>query len=379
MLTIALSVALSANLFAAGAESSPALDGCRRCKFRGVVACDEHDDDLRELEATVYCSVAARCEPCGGALLVDCEHCEGGPDNAAMEARRAELAAWLAVPHPLEEQLGMELIRVEDDRFLFAGRVDRLKRGRKRVDGHHFFHHLARDAAHTARLVDEHYAVVPDEDYRAQMRLWLWQDPADHAKVMREYLLSSSTGDYKLLGKDPIFSACTSDAIFENEHDVLVALGVHNAAHMLTSNLFVERWIGLDGAGWFDAGLAHWYEREVVGEHRHYCVDEAHGPWKWTDEDWRVDVRKFLAKRDERVWTELVGMQTGELPDWGHAMSWSLYDWLVATKPEALRPLLEDLKALKPARDAVKERVGMDLLTAEAAWREWVVETYPRK
>lgn len=353
--------------------------GCRRCDFRGVTDCEQHDEELRALEATVFCSVAAACADCGGALVVDCEHCDGGPENAAMVARRAELAAWVAIPHPLEAQLDIKLMRIEDDRFEFVGSIDKLKRGKRTVEGHTYFHHVARDCARAEALIAEHYKVDAEVDYRARMRLWLWQSREDHERVMSEYLSSGSTGDYKLLGKDPIFSACSSDPIFGNDYDVLLALGVHNAAHMLTSNLFQEVWIGLDGAGWFDVGLAHWYEERVIGQQRHYCVDEAHGRWKWSDPLWRAKVRQYLGKASERQITQLVGMQTGEVPDWGHAMSWSFYDWIVATKPAALRPILIGLKNRTPARELIRDHLGMDLFAAEDAWRAWVVETYPRK
>lgn len=371
MLSLALLLALS--------SATDDQDGCRRCDFRGVTDCPQHDAELRELERTVYCSVAAACADCGGSLALDCEHCDGGPENAAMEARRAELAAWASVPHPLEQELGLSLIRVEDDRFELVGSIRELKRGRKKVDGHTYFHHLARDCERVESLIAEHYKVNAAEDYRARMRLWLWQSREDHERVMADYLHSGSTGDYKLLGKDPIFSACSSDPVFGNDYDTLLALGVHNAAHMLTSNLFEEVWIGLDGAGWFDVGLAHWYEEKVLGRQQHYCVDEAHGTWKWGDPLWRAKVRKHLEKESDRQITQLVGMQTGEVPDWGHAMSWSFYDWIVATKPEALRPILIGLKQRTPARELVRDHVGMDLFSAEDAWRAWVKETYPRK
>ena len=68
-----------------GAGLSPQDEGCKRCDHRGVVACPRHDGEMRAHEAHVlFCSVAAACADCGGALVVDCERCEGGPDNAGM-------------------------------------------------------------------------------------------------------------------------------------------------------------------------------------------------------------------------------------------------------------------------------------------------------
>ena len=71
-------------------------DGCRRCKGRGVKDCPEHDATDRDFEGRVlFCSVAAGCEDCGGTMVIDCDRCDGGPESAAAEARRAAIAEWM--------------------------------------------------------------------------------------------------------------------------------------------------------------------------------------------------------------------------------------------------------------------------------------------
>ncbi len=351
--------------------------GCRRCDQRGVVDCKSHDAELRALEQEVWCTVAAACDACGGALVVACEHCDGGPETAAMFTRRKALQDWAADPHPVEELLHQKVMRIESTHLELVGAIGKLKRGRKKIDGHHFLHHLARDGERAAKQIDEHFEVDPKEAYKTLMRLWFWQEPGVHAEVMDKVLLSASTGDYKLLGKDPIFSVCTSDAIFKNDYDALLTLGVHNAAHMLLSNMTLELWIGLEGAGWFDVGAAHWYEEQIFGQHRHYCVDEAHDPWKWDARYWRSTTRKLLESEEKRFLPLILNQQTGEMPDWAHGLSWSFYDWLVAKQPKCLYPMLMGLKKKTPTRKLTSELLGLNLFEAEAAWRLWVTETYP--
>lgn len=373
---------LAAVLLApAAAQEQPELKGCKQCKERGVLDCKRHDEDLRALEAESYCSEAAACPDCGGALVVDCPKCPGGPDSAPAEARRAELAAWFAAagPHPAAEALGRPVLRVETAHLRLAAEIDALRDGKKKVSGHAFLHHLARDGERAAAMLAEQYHVERDRDYRAPMRLWFWQRMDAHTLLMREVLKSGSTGDFKLLGRKPVFSVCTSDPVFEDDYLRLLTLGVHNLVHMLQSNVWDEEWIGDQGAGWFDSGAAHWIEERIYGRVRHYCIEEAGEVPDWESGIWRAAVRAILAKRDAAILPALTRKQTGEMMPEEHALAWSFYDWIAATRPEALEPLLRALKRRVPAREALAEHAGADLLAAEQAWRAWVAETYPAR
>ena len=363
------------------AAQEPAPPGCRRCQYRGVVDCKLHDEELRALEPTVLCSEAAACPQCAGALVVDCERCDGGPESAAMLARRAELAAWAAQQHEVEVFLGRRLQRIDTLHLELVASIDTLwlpGRKTKPVDGHHFLHCVARDGERAAALIAGHYG-AQREDYRAAMRLWYWQEMADHKRIMADFLGSASTGDFKTLGRTPLFSVCTADQVFKDDAVSLHTLAVHNIAHMLLSNLTREEWIGDLGAGWFDAGAAHWYEEAIFGRHRHYCVTEAPYPFNWNDGLWRAELRKLLDKEQASILPALVRKQTGELMDHEHAKAWSFYDWLVANHPQALAPMLLGLKDRQPARELFAEHLGMSVPDAETAWRSWVVSTYPKK
>lgn len=343
--------------------------------------CKQHDEELRESEAAVFCSEAAACADCGGALRVDCPKCPGGPESAATAARRAEIAAWLAAsgPHAAEVVLGRAVLRVESPHLRLAAEIRALRDGKKQVDGHHFLHHLARDGERAAALIAEAYGVERERDYRAPMRLWFWQGMETHQQVMREVLQSGSSGDFKLLGRNPVFSVCTSDPVFEDDYLRLLTLGVHNLVHMLQSNLWDEEWIGDQGAGWFDSGAAHWVEERLYGRVRHSCIDEAGTTPDFSGGVWRAAVRTLLARRDESLLPALVRKQTGELWPEEHALAWSFYDWLAATRPAALTPLLQAFKRRTPAREALPEHAGLGIVEAEEAWRAWVAETYPAR
>lgn len=363
---------------AALAAQDPA--GCRRCDHRGVQDCPRHEAELLELERGVgFCAAAARCADCGGALLVPCARCEGGPETAAMTARRAEVAAWLAREDPLEKFCARPLVRIETPHFAFVEDVASLRRGKQEIDGHLFLHLLARDAEHAAALIGQHYSPGP-KDYRARMRLWFWGDGEDHERIMRNFLHSGSSGDFKMLGHQPLFSVWTHDRTFLGDEPTLRSLGVHNGVHMLLSNLYAEVWIGDQQAGWLDSGSAHWYEEKIFGRVQHYCIDEVTIPPDWNGGRWRAALRELLERKSTgTLLPDLLKLQTGEMTPEQQALCWSIYDWIVATRPDALAGLLRGAKQRQPAREMFSALLELPLLEAEPAWRAWVGENYPRQ
>ncbi|MEM9378634.1 MAG: hypothetical protein AAGB93_01705 [Planctomycetota bacterium] len=355
-----------------------AQEGCRRCDHRGVVPCKRHSDEIHEAETRVlFCSVVAGCEDCAGSLVVDCRHCDGGPDNAAMEARRAEVAKWMEAS-PIERHFGRSVPRCETDHFeLVVDLTDKLKEGRKKVDPHTLMHRIADDTSHVGRRVTEHYEVVED-DLFAKMRMWIWKEPSDHASAVEAFMQTSARGDFKLLGKDPVFSVWQEPGLFASVGQIRTVF-THNAGHMLISNLFRERDVGAIGGGWLDAGAGHWYEYDRFDSSVNYCIEEATAASSYANGVWRAAMRRMLADDDEPRIAALLDVPTTAMNVEQQAVCWSFYDWLVANHREKLRPILRDLKQRKPTRDVLKEHIGLGVLAAEEAWRAWVAETYPKK
>lgn len=351
-------------------------DGCRRCDHQGVVPCPEHKDDIHDLEGDVlFCSIVARCEACAGALLVDCERCDSGPRSAEIPARQAEVAAWLAVD-PMSDFLERPVPHVETARFELVVDTGELKNGKKKMDAHRIMHLVARDVETVRAMIADHFAIVP-KDYFAKHRMWIWENPDDHIAVMRKFLGSTSTGDFKLLGKDPVFSVYTEPS-FSTVPGVR-RLFTHNATHMLLSNAYKMQWTGDTGGGWFDAGSAHYYEYAIHELSLNYCIEEAIVPLDYHGGVWRAAIRKRLAKEELRALPRLLPLNTGAmtLPD--QALCFSFYEWLVHEHPDKLAPLQKALKDKRPGRDVLEEVMGSSVLALEDAWRAWVDERYPIK
>jgi hypothetical protein len=364
-------------LLAVSMATATPMQGCARCRSTGTVACKNHPGELAELEASVeFCSVAAGCEDCGGILRVDCPVCDEGTDTAAAAADRARVLEWMQFGR-VERTLGRAVARLESERFELIVETGDRKYGRKRIDQHTLAHWLAGDLEQAEEFFIEHYDARP-ADYSAKMRLWIWNNPEEHSDVMAEVMGASGTGDFSMLGLNPVFSAWTEPGNFDTVEKIR-SLFVHRAGHMLVSNVERVFWIGDSGGGWFDSAAGHWYEYAVFGETRNYCSEEAAGPQDYSNGTWRAALRQHLAREKEPVLPGLFTQNVGGLSALDQALSWSFYDFLVDQHRPAVRPILMGLKRKQPTREVLREHLGMTVMEAEQAWRDWVPERYPKR
>jgi hypothetical protein len=363
--------------------SPAAQESCPNCLHRGVIACREHVDIPREEEEPtpenpmVYCSWAAACTACGGTMWVDCPRCSGGDRSAEIEEKRNVIRSWLE-NNQLQRKLGRPVGQLETKRFAIAVDVAELQteeKGKKKMTAHALAHLLARDGERVAAMVAEQYAMT-DMDYRARMRMWLWSTAEAHREAQKNFQGTVTGGDFKLLGRDPVFSVWTEPGDFDTVPKVR-ALFVHNGAHMLLSNAFQPMWVGDIGGGWLDVGIGAWYEYELFGRVVNYCVEESTIIRGYEDGQWRGAVRRRLEKEKDRFLPLLLTKRTGEMTAAENALCWSFYDYLLAEHPGVVRKLMIDLKQKKPAREVLQQQLGMDLFALEDAWRAWASEAYP--
>jgi hypothetical protein len=359
---------------------------CPNCLHKGVLPCKLHLEVPPEEEQPtpenpiVYCSWAAACPECEGTLWVDCPRCDSGEMTKQIDERHRLIRTWLDSSQ-LTKKLGRAVPRLDTNRFALALDVVDLPGGdektKKKMSAHTIAHLLARDLEWTAARVAEHFQMT-EQDYRAKMRMWLWPTLETHQKAQELFQGTLTTGDFKLLGRDPVFSVWIDPPNFDTVQKVR-ALFVHNAAHMLLSNAFRPDWIGDIGGGFLDSGIGHWYEYLRFGRTVNYCVEEASGAMNYEGGRWRAPVRRVLEKEKDPFLPGLIQKRTGQLAAQEHALCWSFYDYLLATHPGVVRKLVIDLKQKKPAREVLAEHLGTDLFATEDAWRAWVSDTYPLK
>jgi len=361
---------------------APQQRSCPNCLHQGVLPCKAHDEVPLETEERTaangleFCSWFASCEACGGTGVVDCPRCADGERTAEVATRRAEIAKWME-PSPLEKALGRAVGRVQTKHHEIVVEVPVLPEGKKKVKAHAMAHRLAADLEHVAAKVAEHYAMRP-EDYRARMRMWIWDDLATHRLAMEKFLGTITGGDFKMLGRDPVFSVWDEPGLFDTVEGVRM-LFAHNTAHMLLSNAFESTWVGDIGGGWFDAGLGHWYEYELFGRTLNYCLEESTLNENYENGQWRAAVRKRLEREKDPFLPGLLPQRTGQMSAAEHALCWSFYDWILAAHPGKVRPILAALKKKTPARDVLEKELGKGVFALEPDWRAWVTAAYPLK
>lgn len=371
---------LALAFFACPQEPAPEADGgCKYCDHRGVLDCTRHHKDLLPLEQQVlFCSIAARCKDCSGSLLVDCKRCDDGPESLERLRRIGRVEGFLKDPSPAEELLERALPRVVTEHLEVIVDVDRLKDGSKKYDGHHMTHLAAAEAEKAAQLLDGHFQAKPHH-YARRARIWYWGKQADHILVNAEILKVNSTSSHSLYGQEPVGSAWTGEKGLDDKAMLVASNAVHKGVHLMLSNLHRTEWLGNKKAGWFEVGAAHWYEDHLFLRISTYCIDEANADKDYAGGRWRVAIRKHLAKESAAILPPLMAKVSGTLWEEEHALSWSLYDYLVAEHPKALKPMLMDFKDRKEARDLFREHLGMGIPQVEQAWRDWVAANYPSK
>lgn len=373
----ALLLALFAAVPLPAQEEAPD-GGCRSCAMSGVRECKQHPAELAEFERGVrYCSVAARCPDCGGALTVDCGRCADGPESPRREGRIEACKRWLEAGCDPEKIFARPLVRVETEHFEIVLDAP-LKEGSRTLDPHEFAHHLARELEALAATLDAHYGATANS-YSGRTRIWYWREAADHARVSREIFGRNVESAMKFYTRSPASSAWTGDRGLEGKALNVAMNACHVAAHLMMSSLFRQEWLNDKKAGWFDEGAGHWYEEHRFQRTATYCMDEANADLDWKGGQWRVAIKDWLAKKTDPILPELVQKLPGTLWPEEHGLSWSLYDWVVAEHPQALKPLLMGFKDGREPRDLFREHLGLTVPEAEAAWRAWVAATYPAR
>jgi hypothetical protein len=165
----------------------------------------------------------------------------------------------------------------------------------------------------------------------------------------------------------------------------------HNIIHQVASVYYDLKWFepgefGLhppwlnDKYGWLDAGLAHWFERQLDGRITTYCMREQDITARWKGDNWRKNVLKAVQQDDVPIFAETLTRPTQALTAKEHQFCWSWVDFLMDRDPKAMGKMMALAKQEHPTREMLKQAYGFTLPGFDLAWREWVLVTYaPRK
>jgi hypothetical protein len=362
----------------------PAVVTCRVCNGHGSSACGKHGKLLeRELPAhgTQACSVVVECKSCLGALAIDCKTCRNEAVEGELQRRQKLAQDWL-------QKRRKEIDQVAGDHVLWhlatahcdlAFSIRPTTIGKEKVDTHPLMH-LYGERIEALRALFLQVLEVPDGDLPGRLQIYMFRDQKDHGIIGPRVTgigTSQSTG-VKLMGVDCVYSMW-QDLRSMPDDDGLHRNIVHNATHLLLSNMTPAQFLGNRKQGWIDEGVAHWFEDRVTGKCTNFCFEEVlmTPGTGWKNGHWRAPVRKLVDEGKARPFAELSGLNTDQLEFEDHALAFAWVDFLITahTGPK-FRDLIRLVKQDKPTREALQAVYGWNPLTIDAPFQQWVKATY---
>ena len=138
---------------------------------------------------------------------------------------------------------------------------------------------------------------------------------------------------------------------------------------------------------WLRTGFGHLLTQRNSPDYNFYDLDEGAAEMNADENDYRVAVRKLVAGGSAPSFLDLAKLSSfGELGLHDHLVSWSKVHFMTETDPAGFARFLLAIKFnptnsanLDMQRDALPSAFGWSLLSAEEAWKAWVLATYPVK
>ncbi|RKY21829.1 MAG: hypothetical protein DRQ55_03065 [Planctomycetota bacterium] len=146
---------------------------------------------------------------------------------------------------------------------------------------------------------------------------------------------------------------------------------------------------------WFADGLSAWYQRRVNPRFPTFSSMEGSGRLAAKQWNWPPKVRARVKADYYPTLDEMLGWRRSDVHGYAdHMLAWSRVDWLMNHDEGAFGRFMERLKdplpvepGVAPSEDDVEPRArealelawGMTPEQLDAAWAEWVLDTYPRK
>jgi hypothetical protein len=365
---------------------------CSFCKDKGAKDCKKHRKGLLELERKVlYCSVAAACKTCAGALVTDCKYCRNTPVEQSAQ-QRCRLAKEFVkqrrqkVDKYLRKSDKILHGRTEHVVLAFSVQPLTVGTGRQKLDTHRLMHlYLERLEA----LYQDFQTTfgLTDADFKIPLSIYMFRKLATHLEIAPRVTGIGGRGPgRKFMGSDMVYSMCFDRKAIRNDADLHRNV-VHNAAHLLVNRMRPHEWIYNKKHGWLDAGIAHWFEfkvdgRWVDGRCNNFCYEEvALDPGSgYKGGKWRVAVRKLVEAGTVPPLGQFYGLKTDQLTLQHHAVSFAYVDFLISKYGgPKLRDVIRLIKAKTPTNEALKKVYKMSVLNIDEPFRAWVQENYPLK
>lgn len=379
---LALVAGLVAGLPAPAQEGEPASHvPCRFCESRGEKPCKRHRGLLEAEREVEFCSEAAACRACHGALTVDCKICRNEPVERARAERIEKARVWLAGRRERVDAVtkGRGIVHVRSAHVDLAFSIRPLTVGRRKLSTHELAHLYVRRIEDLRRRFLETFG-LGERDFSARLEIYMFADRRDHRLLAPRVAGGGGGGvGMKLMGASAVYCMYHERRSMPGDEELWRTVA-HNVAHLLLGNMHPAVWIGNRGHGWVDAGVAHWFEDLLTGRCATFCYEEVGlSPGAgYRSGRWRVAVRKLAEARKLASFVEVSGRNTDQLSMPEHAQAFAYVDFLLTRcGGEKFAALVRRLKEKRPLREALPETCGLTVLGFDEAFRAWVRANYP--
>jgi hypothetical protein len=379
---LALALLLVGGAPAAQQPDAPVT--CRNCNNKGSFPCTKHGKDLGpEGDPVVHwCSVAAECKACGGALAVDCKQCRRPDVEGALVERQRLLHDLIEQRRKnVDDAIGNRtLVHIETTHCDFVCGVKPLTVGKVKLDTHAVAH-LYAQRIEALRSLFLTTLELKDEDLPGRLRVYMFKEQKEHGVIgPRETGMGSATSvGLKQMGPEFVYSMWQDMRALQSD-EALHRNIVHNVTHLLLSQMLPMQWIGNRKHGWVDEGLAHWFEDKVTGRCLNYCYEEVltMPGLSWKNGVWRGPVRKLLEDGALPSFATLATHNTDQLVFEEHAAAFAYVDFLLTAHGGAhFRDYIRAIKNGQATRDALQAVYQWNPITIEEPFQAWVRANYP--
>lgn len=365
---------------AAQEQEPPPRVPCRFCESKGEKPCKRHRGLLEAEREVEFCSEAAACKACDGALTVDCRACRNEAVERARTERIAKVRAWLAERRKRVDAIakGRGIVHVRSAHVDLAFSIRPLTVGRRKLSTHELAHLYVRRIEDLRRRFLETFG-AEERVFSARLEIYMFADRRDH-RLMAPRVAGGGGGGVgmKLMGASAVYCMYHERRSMPGDEELWRTVA-HNVAHLLLANMHPAVWIGNRGHGWVDAGVAHWFEDLLTGRCATFCYEEvglAPGAG-YRSGRWRVAVRKLAEANKLVPFAELSRRNTDQLSMPEHAQAFACVDFLLARCGGAkFAALVHQLKNKRPLREALPEFCGLTVLGFDEAFLSWVRANY---
>lgn len=250
-----------------------------------------------------------------------------------------------------------------------------------------------KDADARAKMTAAYMGEGPYLGQRGKYLFLLFESNGTYHDYLRSFVGRRTVGgqQWNFKDVDSLLYACAADSPEEGarlkDDTAMHGHVLHAATHNLINGFLHYNY---DLPVWIREGPAHWFERRVSPRFNSFTRSEGaamlnNKQWRWELETRKfLDTDKYAPLSEVYTWRDFGQM---DFPD--HVMVWSRWDYLMSLGKEKFATFMRIAKSqvdpmtgamngdvVDGTRDAMKEAYGLNPLTLDERWKEWVRENY---